>query len=166
MAGVVTTSLVVQFGLGTDEDNNFLSAEIDSRPEGYNGGNTSFLAGDSPVFLVYRSEGLTLSFVSSKGSIAYVGTGQIEVDEYITLANEKTGSLPKPPLGPVTMTHFGGTVGATIVGLEVVLPAVGTAVYRVQYSASFLAYRMSGIPAIFNGETTFPVVVVVTGTAA
>jgi hypothetical protein len=165
MAGVVTTSIVVQFGTEGDAAYH-LSAEIDSREDGYNGGETSFIGGDSPVFLVYKSDELSLSFVSSTGGVQNHASGTIEQQEWLIFADEKTKSLSKPPTGSVTLEHFAGTTGGTVVGSDVTLPAKGVAVYRATYDAKFLAYKMTNIPTTLKGESAFPVVIVVTGIAA
>lgn len=165
MAGVVTTSLVVQFGSQGDAQYH-LSAEIDSREDGYNGGETSFIPGDQPVFLVYKSDELALTLESSTGGTQSYASGTIEQEEWLTFADEKTKSLNKPPSGSVTLKYFAGVSGATVVGDQVTLPSKGVAVYRATYNAKFLAYRMTNIPTTLGGESSFPVVIVITGIAA
>jgi hypothetical protein len=168
MAGAITTSLVVQFGSDTD-DSYTLSAEIDSRVEGFNKGNTSFLPGDSPYYLVYKSPELTLSTVQSTGNSVNSGTTDIDVVEYITFANSKTQNLSKPPVGSVTLTQLAsvgtpGTLSRDGQTLYYAEPAI--AVVKAEYTTRPSVYRMTGIPTTLGGETTFPVVVVITGVAA
>jgi hypothetical protein len=163
MAGIVTTSLVVQFGSESLADKYHLSAEIDSRPDGLNGGNTTFVGGDSPIFLVYASSELNLSFVQSVGSQSPAGTGTVDVDEWITFANEKTSSLSKYPNGTVSLEHFAGDTTGKVVGNTVVLDKPGVAVYKATYTAAYTAYKMTSIPLEINDETSFPVIVVITG---
>lgn len=164
MAGIVTTSLVVQFGAGSDSYH--LSAEIDSRTDGFNGGSTSFIGGDSPAFLVYKDTELSLAFIASTGGVQQIGSGTIQQEEWLVFANEKTKSLAKPPTGTVTLTRYGGTSGATVVGSNVTLPSQGVAVYKAVYNANYTAYKLTNIPTTINGESTFQVIVVITGTAA
>jgi len=165
MAGVITTSLVVQFGSEGDAQYH-LSAEIDSREDGFNGGETSFIPGDSPIFLVYKSDELSLTLESSTGGTQSYASGTIEQEEWLIFANEKTRSLNKPPAGNVTLKYYAGVNGASVVGDQITLPTKGLAVYRATYDAKFLAYKMTNIPTTLNGATSFPVVIVITGTAA
>lgn len=167
MAGTVTTSLVVQFG-DTGDEQYHLTAEIDSRPTGFNGGNTTFIGGDSPVFLVYKSPELSLSFITSRGGIQSAGTGVETVEEWLIFANEKTKSLSKPPKpnSNVTLEFYGGVPNAQAVGQEVTLSTPGVAVYKATYETNFYAYRMTNIPVTINNDTSFQVIVVITGTAS
>ena len=55
MAKTVTTSLVVEFDTGDEDTNSILLAEIDSREDGLNNGNTSFKPGDPVYFLIYKT---------------------------------------------------------------------------------------------------------------
>ena len=161
----VTTSLVVQFGSDTDAASYTLTAELDSRPDGLNGGNTSFVGGDSPFFLVYKSDDLALSFITTQGGIRSSGTVTTEVTQWVTFTNSKSVRLSKPPLGSVSLEHFGGDTGANVVGEDVVLSEPGVAVYKATYDSKAYAYQMTNIPTTINGETSFQVVVVITGTA-
>ena len=166
MAGVVTTSLVVQFGSADDAANYHLSAEIDSREAGFNKGVTSFLPGDNPAFLVYKTEELSLQFYHSTGGKTSLGTVIIPQDEFIVFAEQKEVQLSKPPSGGVSLTLYGGKTGAKVTGQSVSLPEKGTAVYRATYNAKAYAYKLTGIPLTIDGKSSFPVVVVIVGTAA
>jgi len=166
MAGAVTTSLVVQFGSLTDSSSYYLSAEIDSRPTGKNKGVTSFLPGDSPYYIVYKSAALSLAITQSTGSSSAKGYEDIDQEEYIIFANENKKSLGKTPQGTVTLKYLAGVAGATVKGTDVVLPSSGVGVYIATYKARGYLYQMTGIPTTLEGETSFPVVAVIVGTAA
>lgn len=165
MAGVVTTSIVIQFG-DEDSEQYHLTAEVDSRLDGFNKGNTKFIPGDSPAILVYRSPELSLQLIASTGSLGSLGTGTIDVEEYLIFANEATAQLSKPPQGSVTLKRLSGPTGARVVGKEVVLSQAGVGVYKANYKAKYDAYRLKNVPTTLNGETSFPVVIVIIGTAA
>lgn len=164
MAGVVTASLVVQFG-DTDSEQYTLQAEVDARDDGFNKGVTQFLPGDSPAFLVYKSPELTLSFEQSTGNRSSLGSVTIPQEEFLVFANENTAQLSKPPEGSVTLKRLAGVSGAVLNRQEVRIPEKGVAVYKATYNARAYAYRMTGIPTSLQGETSFPVVVVIIGTA-
>lgn len=165
MAGVVTTSIVVQFGSEEDADKYILKAEIDSREDGYNKGNTSFQPGDSPYILVYKSPELSLSFEVSTGNLSSRGNEPVEQSEYPVFANVQTVDLAYPPTGSVNLKHLAGKTGATVSGSTISLPEPDIAVYKADYDATAYVYQLVGIPTELKGETSFPVVIFITGTS-
>ena len=51
----VTTSIVIEFDTGDQDVNYIFTAEVDSREDGLNNGNTNFKPGDPVYFLLYRT---------------------------------------------------------------------------------------------------------------
>lgn len=144
---VITTSLVIQFTDPTaGASGAHLSAEIDSRPEGYNKGVTQFLMGDSPVFLVFKTPDVATEFSQTAGNVSPFATAQITMKDYISFAKSKEASLSKPPNGDVSFTQIGSGIGAAlrVVGTRVIAGDVITAVYKAEYTTTGYAYRLTG----------------------
>ena len=165
MAGVVTTNIVVQFGSEDDADKYHLSAEIDSREDGYNKGKTSFIPGDSPYLLIYKSDELSLSFDVSTGGLSSRSSELIAVDDFVTFANSDQEDVSKPPSGGVTLKRIAGSPGATISNMTISLPEPDVAVWKASYATRAYVYQLVGIPTELEDETSFPVVVFITGTS-
>ena len=151
--GTITTTLVITFTdpAAAAAQNLFLSAEVDGRPDGLNKGITSFLLGDSPAFLVFKSAGLTTTMEATSGSIGGAGGGiQVKQVENITFIKTNTANLSKPAMGnSVTWIHVGGDSGAlTVNGALVTTPNPILAVYQATYYASADGYRLSGVGAV------------------
>lgn len=165
----VTTSLVVQFGSESDAENFFLSAEIDSRSDGFNNGVTTFLPGDSPYYLVYKSAELSLTTVTTSGTIASAGTTSIPITEFKTFAGSKTQSLSKPPNGSVSVNVL-ASVGApgtpTVSGTSLSFNEAATAVVKVSYTTTPSVFQLINVPTSLGGESSFPVVIYIVGSSS
>ena len=164
---IVKTSIVVQF---TSADGaGHLSAEIDSRPEGYNKGVTSFVPGDSPAFLVFKSSSVTIISVEpSAGNITPLAGGSVPIDEMLHFPKETEASLQKPRSGELGSKWLGNDLGAIeLIGDQKVRVAtVGVGVAKVQYNSTFLAYRLGNLPITLNGEANYEVLILITGEQA
>jgi hypothetical protein len=163
----VTTSIVVNFD---NSSGGQLSAEIDARPTGYNGGRTSFVAGDAPVILIFASSDVSIDEVLASAGVpgAVVGgVGTVEVSEDLQFTGSAEASLSKPFYNSFSYKWLGNNLGTpTPSENKVLIPAPGVGVLRIKYNALFTAYRISSVPSPLNGETTFPVLIVVNGTKA
>lgn len=166
MSGEVTATLVVNFDGGSNGGH--LSAEVDARPDGYNTGRTSFVSGDEPAFLVFMSSDVTVDSIEpSAGSIEALGTGVMEVSEDLSFADVAEADLSKPFYNGMSAKWLGNNLGVpTISENKVTIPAAGVGVLRVTYNALFTAHRIADVPYPLNGERTFPVLVVISGTRA
>jgi len=161
----VTASLVVQF---RNQAAGILQAEIDGRPNGYNKGRTSFVPGDSPAFLVYRSAGVTIDAIElSAGNLLVLAPVLVDVEEFLTFARADEATLSKPYHSGMVAKWLGNNLGsAALVGDTVLrLADKGVGVLKVRYQARALAYRISGLPTVLNGETEYQVLAVISGTA-
>lgn len=171
---IVTTSLVIQFEIEDGGDGEitasdlYLSAEIDSREDGLNNGDTSFQPGDSPAFLVFADPRLSLTFLTTSGSLQFVGGGDIPVDEFVTFGYSETASLEKLPTSGLSMSVVAGSAPglARGEGTELTCTEKAIAVVHARYNAAYNAYRLVGVPTLLDGEASFPVVIVIIGRMA
>lgn len=161
MASSIVTTLVVQFSSSTGAS---LSAEIDSRPDGLNLGNTSFLPGDTAYFLVFPSGGAVIdNVITSVGGVAGSGTVTYPVEEFITFANTNKATLSKESSGGFTSQWYGSNLGAvTVNGNQVKAATSGVGVLKVNYNATAYAYGLNS-PTDVNGKTSFQILVVILG---
>lgn len=167
MARVITASLVVEFN--DPDDAGLLVAELDDFPDGLNQGNTSFVPGDSPGFLIYHSSNVIIdSITPSAGFISSLGGGTSPelIKDDLIFTDNKSASFSKPQKGSLTLTQLGdnhdfGAKTATELALSV--QNVGVGVIRARYLSTFRKYRLGGIPTTLGGETEFQVVIFVTG---
>ena len=171
------TTQVVQFGTATDDAsaNLHLSAEIDDRDNGLNGGDTDFQPGDTAYFLIFKSANITLSSpVASAGSVSYKGTESVEKVDYLTFANEPESTLNVPAASIISKTWIGNSLGDTELLNETTLkltsPPEGiyAGVLKVVYMAAATVGKLDSKPfADVNPTLTdFEIVVAVVGTAA
>lgn len=161
---VITTSIVVNFEPG--DDGGMLSAEIDSREDGFNKGETSFRPGDSPAFLIYKSSNVSITdMITSYGSLTNLGNGKSDESELIAFENTREVA-PKKPISSNFASKWLGNDGGVIQQLEtnIVVPDKVVAVAKIDYKSSFDAYRLTGVPQSLNGETTFNIVIYIAGT--
>ena len=159
----ITTSIVVDFDPGDGEG--VLTAEVDSRQDGYNDGETSFRPGDSPAFLVYKSSNVTVTdMIVSYGSIDGLGSGTSQEVENLSFAMEREVSPGKPITSGFSSKWLGADGGA-VTQTETKLTGANkvVAVLHVEYTSAFTAYRLTGVPTTLNGETTFSIVIYIAG---
>jgi len=152
-SGKITTSLVVQFNdpEGGGGEGRYLSAEIDGREDGLNQGDTNFVLGSSPGFLVFKSSGLTYSMKQTDGSIANEGSVSVEVTETVTFADSNEASLQKPPSGAVTWVALGAGGGGNFLVEGTKVTVAGGAkifgIYEATYRTTADAYRLTSATA-------------------
>jgi hypothetical protein len=164
---VITTSIVVEFG-SVDGAEGILSLEVDDRPGGLNGGNTSFIPGDTVYLLRYNTTNVgDLVQSVSGGSLAKDSTGSYVVtEEYLTFANEREANLAKPYGGGFSYKWLGTDLGVPTISdeMKVSVPTKGVGVMKVSYTTNYTAFRLSS-PLTLNGETVFKILVYMAGTA-
>lgn len=168
----IVASLVIEFNDPSSGDDGFsMTAELDSREEGYNAGNTQFVAGDSPAFLVYKSPEITINSIRTTidlvgGSVLYQGSGIENIVEFLKFAEEARANLRRPPFGAVTLEYASGDVRTpSNRGGIVTLSASGLSVFKATYATQFLAYKLIGAPSSLLGELDFPVIVYIKGSS-
>lgn len=162
----ITTTLVVSFSSGAGAAG-VLRAEVDSRENGYNNGRSSFTAGDAPAYLITKTDDVTISSqVPSTGTIQIIGTGTRVIEETLQFVNEREKTLQYPAQsGSLTFKWLGTNLGTLLLpdAVTVRAPNLGVAVAKVTYISKFTAYRINNVVVPLNGESTFPVVVLITG---
>lgn len=160
----ITTSITIDFS-SSDGASGILKAEVDNREEGFNEGNTTFYAGDSPVFLLYKSDNVTiLKIESSYGSVSSIDTGTIDQEEFLIFAGAREAS-PAYPIKSGFSSKWIGKSGGSVTAEEsqILLTKDFTGVLKVNYKSFYTAYRLSGIPTVLDGETSFPVSIFIQG---
>lgn len=162
-ANRVTTSIVVEFDSGGADG--ILSAEIDSREDGYNSGDTSFSPGDQPVILVFKSDNVAIDAMDvSAGELVSLGSGTLETTEILTFANVREAGFAKPVASGFTSKWLGRNGGAiTRTQTKVKVPADTVAALKATYTSDFTAYRLINVPVVLDGETSYSVVIYISG---
>lgn len=167
---MANATLRVQFGNPDSESSGHLSAEVDSRPEGLNGGRTSFSPGETVYILVYRSENVTITdTLCSAGSISPQGSTVLTLTEEVMFEDADTSQLPKPSRlsSLASSLWYGRSLGALTLQsdkLTVKAQSKGVAVAKVTFEAEALVYALTA-PASLNGETDFSILVLIKGAA-
>ena len=178
-SNVRVTTQIVQFGLGSGADpyaDLHLSAEIDDREDGLNGGDTDFAPGDTAYFLVYKSSNITLSNpVASAGSCSDQGTTSVNKTEFVSFANEDEGSLDVPAQSIISTNWIGQNLGAVALGADQTSlklnskPAgIFAGVLKVTYVASATVGALVSPASLNDGSaevSDFEIAVVIVGTA-
>lgn len=160
--GTVTASLVVEFSGAADS---FLTAEIDDRAEGLNGGKTSFYPGDKAYFLVFKGQTVVIDqILASAGGVTPVAEGYYEeVDEWVTFENTDEASAKRFVDSDFTYQWFGNNLGPiTIRAGKLVAASKGVAVAKISYKSKFMSYYLQA-PSQINGQTRFNILVMVIG---
>jgi len=166
---MATATIVVQFGNGSgtgSDATGHLSAEVDSRPDGLNGGKTSFVPGEPVFLLVYKSANVAIQDVAtSAGSCVQSGSATVTTTEDVTFENTDESSVQRPMLALSAVEWFGRSLGALSVSGDLTglkAASKGVAVARVTYTAQADVYRLDS-PATLNGSADFTILVVFTG---
>jgi hypothetical protein len=164
--GAITASLVVEFDAGGDEEG-ILIAEVDSFETGLNQGNTNFVPGDSPGFLIYKTSNVVIdSITPSAGAISSLGSGFTPepIEDHLIFTDERTIGVSKPIYSGFTSKWLGNHLGAvTITEQNVTAANQGVGVLKISYNSFFQKYRLTNVPTVLNGETSFPVVIYIVG---
>jgi hypothetical protein len=169
MADTTTATLRVTFGQSLGRGDNFLSAEIDSREDGPNEGQSSFAPGDTVWFLVYKGDAVTLT-----GADASAGSATLQEEIEVTLTDDVvfdgggSASLTKPAQAITNVTWLGRNLGDITLLADrqtVKATASGVGIARVTYQARATAGKLTS-PESLAGETGFPIAVVISGAVA
>ncbi|MDO9189985.1 MAG: hypothetical protein Q7U24_08945 [Sulfurimicrobium sp.] len=168
---MANATIRVQFGNPDgSEALGHLSAEIDTRPGGLNGGRTAFSPGETAYILVYKSDNVRITdTICSAGSLSAQGTTVVTVTEELMFEDADTATLGKPARSSISQSVWYGRSlgGLTLQSDKVTVKASskGVAVAKVAYDALALVYALSS-PATLNGETDFSILALIKGTAA
>ena len=151
MASTITASVVVQFTKG--DSGGVLVVEVDGREPsagGLNGGNSSFLPGDTAYLLLYKSPTVVIDWVESSLGAIYAGQlVSIAQEEDITFADTTEATIQYPAGFLDSYTWLGrnlGTVSLTNDNqLRIPTPAAGDhacGVCRVKYTTEARVYTL------------------------
>lgn len=164
---MASATIRVQFGSAESSAAAHLSAEIDSRADGLNGGVTAFSPGDRVYCLLYKSDNVSISeVICSAGSFTAQGSEVISLTEELAFEDSDTASLRRPARDDLAQTAwYGRDLGQLRLQADhMTLKAAtaGVAVVKVTYDALALVYELAS-PATLNGEDDFNILVLVKG---
>lgn len=168
---MASATIRVQFGNpdGTGT-NGHLSAEIDSRPVGLNGGKTTFSPGETAYLLVFKSDNVTITGAEcSAGSISQQGSAVVAVTDELMFDDVDTAQLSRPARATLSQSAwYGRSLGSLTLQddrITVRAQSKGVAVAKVSYEAEAFVYALTSPPSI-NGETDFSILALIKGVAA
>ena len=167
---MANATIRVQFGNPDgSEAAGHLTAEIDTRPGGLNGGRTSFNPGETAYILVYKSDNVSITdTICSAGSLRSQGTAVVSVTEEIMFEDADTANLGKPARNALSQTvWYGRSLGSLSLQSDKVTvkaAAKGVGVAKVTYDALARVYALSS-PSTLNGETDFSILALIKGAA-
>jgi hypothetical protein len=164
----ITASIVVQFG-ASEGSSEVLQAEVDPRKPSEGGLNPdrSFRPGDTISILIYKTAGVTnLQVQSSAVPVTANGSSSRNIEEQVQFPNEDEGSVGYPINTLNSFSWYGNNLGTLtkVDTKKVGLASAGIGVAKVNYNALYDVYRFTA-PASLNGETNFPILIVVSGDA-
>lgn len=168
---MANATLRVQFGNPDgSEAAGHLSAEVDNRPGGLNGGKTAFQPGETVYILVYKSDNVSINdTVCSAGSLSPQGSVTVSVTEELMFEDSDTATLGKPARSSLAQAvWYGRSLGNLVLQSDkttVKAATKGVGVAKVTYDALALVYALSS-PATLNGEADFSILALIKGTAA
>lgn len=147
-----------------------LSAEVDTRPDGLNGGRSAFSPGEMVYILVYKSDSVSITdTVCSAGSMSAQGSTVVTKTEELMFEDADRASLPVPARSGLTSTvWYGRSLGSLTLQSDKVTAcssSKGVGVAKVTYDAMALIYALTS-PASLNGETDFSILVIIKGSSA
>lgn len=165
---MANATIRVQFGSASaDAAGGHLSAELDARPSGLNGGKTGFAAGETAYLLVFVSDNVSVTeTVCSAGSLSAQGTTLVTVTDEVMFEDSDLATLSKPVYGALgSTTWYGRSLGTLSVQADqatVKSSVKGVGVAKVSYEARALIYALAS-PATLNGETDFTILALIKG---
>jgi hypothetical protein len=167
---MANATIRVQFGSPDGSVSGHLSAEVDTRPDGLNGGRSAFNPGETVYILVYKSDNVSITdTICSAGSMSAQGSTVVTKAEELMFEDADTASLAVPARsGIASMVWYGRSLGSLSLQSDKVTARAaskGVGVVKVSYEALALVYALSS-PATLNGETDFSILAIIKGTAA
>jgi hypothetical protein len=168
---MANATIRVQFGNPDGSDaSGHLSAEIDTRPDGLNGGRTAFSPGETVYLLVHMSDNVSITdTVCSAGSLSAQGSAVVSVTEELMFEDADSARLGKPARAGIAQTvWYGRSLGGLTLQSDKVTvkaSAKGVAVAKLTYDALAQVYALAS-PATLNGETDFSILALIKGVAS
>lgn len=167
---MANATIRVQFGNPSGSATGHLSAEIDTRLQGLNGGRTAFNPGETVYLLLYKTDNVSITdTLCSAGSLSAQGSTVVTITEELMFEDTDTAQLSKPARAAIAQTvWYGRNLGSLTVQpdkITVKAQARGVAVAKITYEALALIYALSS-PATLNGETDFSILALIKGVAS
>lgn len=168
---MANATIRVQFGTQDESGTSgHLSAEIDSRPDGLNGGRVSFNPGETVYILVYKSDNVSITdTISSAGSLSAHGSAVVTITDELMFEDDDTAQLSRPAMSSLSQSvWYGRNLGnITLQSDKITVKASskGVAVAKVTYETQALVYALSS-PTTLNGETDFSILALIKGVAS
>jgi hypothetical protein len=169
---MANATIRVQFGNpdGSGAAGAHLSAEVDTRPDGLNGGRNAFSPGETAYILVYTSNNVSITdTICSAGSLSAQGSAVVTVTEELMFEDTDSANLRKPARSGLSQSvWYGRSLGALTLQSDrttVKASSKGVAVAKVTYEALASVYALSS-PATLNGETDFSILALIKGSVA
>ncbi|MBF0130997.1 MAG: hypothetical protein HQL75_00210 [Magnetococcales bacterium] len=114
-----------------------ISAEVDSRRDGFNGGRTTFFPGDTVYILVFKDDGVNLEDpMYSDGNMRFVGERNIKFSQDVTFSNTNVATLNKQSYQIENYIWIGRGLGSLSLSADrksVVAEYSGVGIARVNY---------------------------------
>lgn len=147
-----------------------LSAEIDTRPDGLNGGRNAFSPGETVYILVYKSDNVSITdTICSAGSMSADGTTVVSKTEELMFEDADTATLQLPARSALSSTTwYGRSLGTLTLQSDKVTARAsskGVGVAKVTYEALAQIYALTS-PATLNGVTDFSILALIKGGVA
>jgi len=169
---MANATIRVQFGSPDGQSGGsqgHLSAEVDARPQGLNGGKTSFSPGETVRILVYKSDNVSITeTICSAGSLSAQGTAIVTITDELMFEDTDTASLSVPARAGIDASvWYGRSLGTlTLQSDKVTVKASvkGVGVAKLTYDAQALVYALAS-PASLNGESDFSILALIKGSA-
>jgi len=165
---MANATIRVQFGNpdGSGSDGH-LSAEVDTRSNGLNGGRSSFSPGETAYLLVYKSDNVSITdTICSAGSLSAQGSAVVTVTEELMFEDSEMATLSKPARSGISQSiWYGRSLGELVLHSDQVTVKSlnkGVAVAKVTYDALAMVYALSS-PSALNGETDFSILALIKG---
>ncbi|MEO5350510.1 MAG: hypothetical protein H7836_12805 [Magnetococcus sp. YQC-3] len=140
----------------------FLSAEVDTRPDGLNAGQSAFYSGDTAHLLVYSGDDVALAEPeSSAGVLLPSGWQTLSHTQDLVFAGTATATLDKPAIAIDSVVWLGNDLGDLSLEADrrtVSALMAGVAIARVAYRSLARGWGVVS-PGSVGGLDEFPVLV-------
>ncbi|WP_157314555.1 hypothetical protein [Chitinibacter sp. GC72] len=161
----ITTSITIQFGDGSAQSGS-LSAEIDNRSDGLNGGRSQFAPDEVVWFLVYPGPNVQYSPpILSDGELLQGSEVNVPQEETLTFANSRETRLAKPAIAMPALTWFGTALGAATLGADgstITCANAGVAVAKAAYQSRAYSWGIKA-PRTSGGSKVYSIAVYIEG---
>ncbi|MEO5350048.1 MAG: hypothetical protein H7836_10410 [Magnetococcus sp. YQC-3] len=138
----------------------FLSAEVDTRPDGLNAGQSAFYSGDTAHLLVHAGDEVVLAEPeASAGLLLPSGWQTLSHSQDLVFAGTATATLDKPATAIDSVVWLGNDLGPLTLEVDkrtVSVQGAGVAIARVTYRSMARAWGLTS-PASVAGLDTFPI---------